>query len=70
MIKWLGSGAMVLGFLLVILGAQSMLHERRYSRAIADLNALLWGPSANQKLVPRGVGAICLPGQRPSRSGR
>ena len=53
MIKWLGRGAMVLGFLLVILGAQSMLHERRYSRAIADLNALLWGPSANQKLVPR-----------------
>ena len=51
--KWLGAGAMVLGFLLVALGAQSMLYERRYSRALADLNALLWGPSANQELVPR-----------------
>lgn len=51
--KWLGAGAMVLGVLLVALGAQSMLLERRYSRALADLNTLLWGPSANQKLVPR-----------------
>lgn len=51
--KWLGAGAMVLGLILFVLGAQSMLEERRYSRALADLNALLWGPSGDQKSLPQ-----------------
>lgn len=44
---------MALGLILFVLGAQSMLQERRYSRALADLNALLWGGSEDQKSLPQ-----------------
>lgn len=53
MSKWVGAGAMALGLVLFVVGAQSMLQERRYSRALADLNALLWGPSEDQESLPR-----------------